>query len=676
MAKQFKSLKTLDRLYYENRDAQFTSKQLAEIRRTSKMARILCQNLAFNSVQKNPFFVSNSEFNPQVDCRNIKPLNLTRFLAVITNADNSTSFALSLDGVVDRTLDVLTEPQSNRVAAFSVLSEPEDDSGSINTFGAASSVLSEPEDSSGDSDTFQVAALFSLSLGDSLNDVASEPSDTNNTPNSDSQDPVNIDYSNSSSSSIDSISVKRFNTSIIISITNSTNTSYEGISIVCSECTIELQCKNVSNSSLQLLEIQATNSEVYVDCSESQFFNITHLNQTSTNSTVSIKFLDTSEVLIDKLNLRSNYGGSVVFDATESNTLLLNSVCIESANSSTITSSCNECISAQFGSVYLKSSSSGQISVEIKNSIDFSNSVNLTMSSDGMSSQVEVDLSNSSNARFQGLVSVLSTNLATSMLLLPQSQSLNISGIVATPTNASTQIDLSDAIGLILTSVTVTTSLQGSCVVSMTNLYQSNVGLISLTSSNSRSINTVDLSNSSSSQITSITVQVNSASMTIIGIQYSKFLAIPNINSQTSNGGTRLIFNGSYTTNLTSQGSWSFSARSTSFTLISLPYAINSVYNSFSLYTYNTDSMGTLDWANTTNLRVTNTLSLWALTSSIMNVNVSNTKAYYISQISCTAGATFVVNSRRKRATSSITSYKAGMQGVVGSSSGCSNLFS
>ncbi|CAF0973676.1 unnamed protein product [Brachionus calyciflorus] len=77
IGKQFKDLKFGDRFYYENgapSSMPFTLNQLDSIREVT-MARILCDNTELNSIQQYPFFVSNTQWNPVVQCSTLPQLD-------------------------------------------------------------------------------------------------------------------------------------------------------------------------------------------------------------------------------------------------------------------------------------------------------------------------------------------------------------------------------------------------------------------------------------------------------------------------------------------------------------------------------------------------------------------------------------------------------------------------
>jgi peroxidase len=80
VAMQFRDLKFGDRFYFENGDnptTRFTLPQLSQLRKTS-MARIMCDNLELDVVQRNAFKPI-SDTNPLVDCKSIHTVKLNRW---------------------------------------------------------------------------------------------------------------------------------------------------------------------------------------------------------------------------------------------------------------------------------------------------------------------------------------------------------------------------------------------------------------------------------------------------------------------------------------------------------------------------------------------------------------------------------------------------------------------
>ena len=66
-----------DRFYYENGHddlVKFPENQLAEIRKAS-MARVLCDNVDIDYIQKNPFIKADLQLNPLVNCDQMEDIN-------------------------------------------------------------------------------------------------------------------------------------------------------------------------------------------------------------------------------------------------------------------------------------------------------------------------------------------------------------------------------------------------------------------------------------------------------------------------------------------------------------------------------------------------------------------------------------------------------------------------
>lgn len=77
IAKQFRDLKFGDRFYYENghdKHTRFTYKQLDQIRRVT-LARVICDNVDVNYLQKNVFLKADFQTNPLISCYNVHKMD-------------------------------------------------------------------------------------------------------------------------------------------------------------------------------------------------------------------------------------------------------------------------------------------------------------------------------------------------------------------------------------------------------------------------------------------------------------------------------------------------------------------------------------------------------------------------------------------------------------------------
>jgi peroxidase len=81
LAVQFDELKKGDRFYYENDFnpvTHFNEQQMNEIRKMT-IAKLVCDNLDVNQIQRNPFYVADELTNPLVDCANLPNIDFTVF---------------------------------------------------------------------------------------------------------------------------------------------------------------------------------------------------------------------------------------------------------------------------------------------------------------------------------------------------------------------------------------------------------------------------------------------------------------------------------------------------------------------------------------------------------------------------------------------------------------------
>ncbi len=81
MAKGFRDWKYADRWWFENGNDQkirFTANQLNEIRSTS-FARILCDNVDVEYVQRLTFLWPNEEYNPWTDCKKFDGIDFSNW---------------------------------------------------------------------------------------------------------------------------------------------------------------------------------------------------------------------------------------------------------------------------------------------------------------------------------------------------------------------------------------------------------------------------------------------------------------------------------------------------------------------------------------------------------------------------------------------------------------------
>ena len=78
-ANQFYILKHGDRFWYEDgqdKQTRFTVEQLNEIKKI-KFARVYCDALGLEKIQKNPFNVMNNQTNPFVSCSSFNSIDLS-----------------------------------------------------------------------------------------------------------------------------------------------------------------------------------------------------------------------------------------------------------------------------------------------------------------------------------------------------------------------------------------------------------------------------------------------------------------------------------------------------------------------------------------------------------------------------------------------------------------------